>query len=152
MTPQKAILYRRLLSAGIRSDYDQYIDSLLEEEQPLSELTLELACSLSDLNRTVSLLDAYLKTVTWEEAEIYPEILYRLTCLMDKGEITQRTALDALIAVFSTIPWEARWEIPWRAVADLDFDYWEAYYGFSDMNWALDSFEKLLREEVKEHD
>ncbi len=147
MTPQKAILYRRLLSAGIRSDYEAYIEGLLETESPLSELTLGLACSLSDLNRTVSLLDAYLQTVTWEEREVYPDLLRHLRCLVDKGELSLPVALDGLIAILSTMPYEVQWEEPWRRAKELDYYYWEARSGYPDMAWVLDFFEKLLREE-----
>ena len=152
MSPELAIYYRRMLSVDIPTDYEQYIDLALEQEAILSELLLELACSLSDWNRTISLLDEYLRTVFWEEQKVYARIIAQLRVLCRSGELSYEDGLKAIFSIFSTLPFEVRVEKPWIRLYDLEDDYLDICYGYYTIDWILKEFQKLLNEEVNNND
>ena len=60
MTPDEAQYYLLMLRLGEYAAYDQALDRLLEEQDPLSDLVLELACCMSDRRETISVLRNFL--------------------------------------------------------------------------------------------
>ena len=60
MTPDEAQYYLLMLRLGEYATYDQALDRLLLEQDPLSPLVLELACCMSDRRETISVLHNFL--------------------------------------------------------------------------------------------
>lgn len=55
---------------GFFDDYDTWLNGHLETEEPLSDIILELSCSQSDINKTVSVLHNYCNGKTFDEIEL----------------------------------------------------------------------------------
>lgn len=75
MTAEMAAFYRRMLSVGLTDTYERDMDLALEKEDPLSDLLLDLAFCLSDTDKTISILDDYIRARVLDEDKIYPLIL-----------------------------------------------------------------------------
>lgn len=56
---EDAFFYKNLLMLGYESNYDEWLDSYLESEDPLSDIVLDLSCCSSDVGKTISLLHNY---------------------------------------------------------------------------------------------
>lgn len=53
---EDAFFYKYLLMLGYEENYDAWLSSRLESENPLSDTVLELSCCSSDMRKTISLL------------------------------------------------------------------------------------------------
>ncbi len=68
MKREDAFYYKQLLSLGYSDGFYEWFDSFLEADKPLSDIVLELACSGSDINKTISLLHNYCLEQPFDEA------------------------------------------------------------------------------------
>ena len=59
MKREDAFFYKYLLMLGYEENYDAWLSSCLESEDPLSDIVLELSCCSSDVKKTISLLHNY---------------------------------------------------------------------------------------------
>lgn len=59
MKREDAFFYKYLLMLGYEENYDAWLSSRLESEDPLSDIVLELSCCGSDMRKTISLLHNY---------------------------------------------------------------------------------------------
>ncbi len=56
---EDAFYYENLLRVGFSGDYEEWLDSCLQSEDPLSGIVLELSTCGSDVNKTISVLHNY---------------------------------------------------------------------------------------------
>lgn len=70
MKREDAFYYKQLLTLGFSDGFDEWFDSLLEADKPLSDIVLELACCGSDINKTISLLNSYCLEQPLDEATV----------------------------------------------------------------------------------
>ncbi len=61
MTGEEAYYYKILLQYGFTDDYDRWLNTALEGEDPLSNIVLELSLCGSDVEKTLSCLTNYCK-------------------------------------------------------------------------------------------
>ncbi len=66
---EEAYYHRILLSCGYDGEYDKWLESLLDEE-PLSDLALELVSCGSDLKNTVGCLENYCRGIALDEERV----------------------------------------------------------------------------------
>lgn len=59
MKLEDAVYYECLLSLGETNEYDEWLNDLLENQSPLSEIVLELSYCGSDYDKAISLLHNY---------------------------------------------------------------------------------------------
>ncbi len=59
MTREDAYYYKNLLMLGFFDEYDDWLNSCLELEDPLSDIVLELSCCSADVKKAISLLHNY---------------------------------------------------------------------------------------------
>lgn len=78
MTYEHAMYHKLMLEAGLRDKYDRALDALLEDEEPLSELVLELAFCTADIKKTIAVLDDFLWTA--DRKKIDSEAVFQLVC------------------------------------------------------------------------
>ena len=50
MNREDAFCHKIMLMAGLDGGYDEWLNTYLEKEDPLSDIVLELACCGSDIN------------------------------------------------------------------------------------------------------
>lgn len=125
MTPEKAQYYWMMLRLGLREAYDRELDRLLQEEDPLSPLTLELADSISDVNRTISVLRNHLWARPADQRQVCGLILDDLRrAYLAERRCAEETA-RALQAILAMVDDSA--EPPWVELYAMtyDFELWE---------------------------
>lgn len=136
MTNEEAKAYLLLLRLGFYEAYDRKLDEALEQEDPLSDLTLALALCGADLNDTISQLKSF----------------------TDHKDINDEAVLDL---VWQEIQWLycngvlRSWQLP-DVIATLycyagfpDTDLWntvrECYYDYEDDLISLEYLVEILK-------
>lgn len=115
MTPEKAQYHLLMLRLGQREEYDRELDRILEAEDPLPPLILELAVSMSDLNKTISVLREYLHHRPADQQQVYDLVLADVHRKYDTKEWDAVRTAGFL--------WEIR-----RAAWDFSEDPWDGLY------------------------
>lgn len=145
MTPQQAQYHLLMLRLGEYDEYDQALDRLLEEQDPLSPLVLELACCMSDRQKTISVLHNFLLDHPADERQLMESQLAWVRRQYSEKAMTAVQAAEYLSRVYdvksSLEPW---WEM---------FVYLDEYELYTDGMISLSVFEqcfeaRLLRDEM----
>lgn len=78
LTYEDALFHKLLLEAGVTNEFAPLIDRMLAEEEPLSELALELAYSGADANKQLAALNAFLSRaseLSVDMDEVYAKLI-----------------------------------------------------------------------------
>ena len=112
-----------LMRAGLDDGYDAWLDGYLEAEDPLSDIVLNLASCGSNMNETISCLNAYCgeKTAV-DESQLCDRLRIFLKNAYHGGRMSQREVVDVMHRIAS-----ANGD-PWGAEADL----WDEFYYMED--------------------
>ncbi len=145
MTVEMAAFYRRMLSVGLSNTYQRDIGLALEKEDPLSELLLDLAFCLSDVNKTISILDNYIGGCALDEYRIYPMIVAEMQALYNNNRLNLEQIAEALFGILEDAG--LCYEGPWEKVMYLSYEYDEVKDGCLYMDDFLDSFTEYLSNE-----
>lgn len=109
MTPEQAAYHRLMLLAGLPEAFEQELDQALEQEDPLTPLTLELACCMSDLNRTLSVLHNHLLDHPANEHQVYELVLAGFRRQYTEGKLDELRVCQCLTQIQSSCdaiePW-----------------------------------------------
>ena len=112
-----------LLQSGLDDGYDAWLDGYLETEDPLSDIVLNLASCGSNMNETISCLNAHcgLKPAV-DERKICDRLRNFLKDAYHNGRMSQREVVDAMhrIALAHDAPW------------DSETDIWDEFYYMED--------------------
>jgi hypothetical protein len=81
LTREDAYYFMILLNLGIRDEFDKCLDFHLENENPLSEIVMNLALCGSDVNKTITCLVSYSKQAQTD----YSEVCNRLRMFLKEG-------------------------------------------------------------------
>ena len=71
MTPESAEYHRLMLMVGLRDRFDQEFDQALEQENPLSDLILNLSSCVSDFDEASSILHSYAVDNKFDEQKVF---------------------------------------------------------------------------------
>ena len=116
MNPEEVCFHYLVLLSGIRDTYDAALDRVLEQEDPLSDLTLALSGCMSDVNQPLFVLKEYLLDHPVREEYVYPWIIKELGDRQRAGTMTYEQAG----AAFSAMAREGDFREP-EIWADLTF-------------------------------
>lgn len=109
MTPKEAQYYLLMLRLGEYDEYDQALDRLLEEQDPLSPLVLELAFCMSDRQKTISVLHNFLLDHPVEERTVMESQLEWVRKQYRKQAMTAVQAGNYLYRLIVANDWEDPW-------------------------------------------
>ncbi|MBE6871523.1 MAG: hypothetical protein E7491_06165 [Ruminococcaceae bacterium] len=70
MRLEDAYYFKILLLNGISDGYSEWLSTLLDQQDPLSDILLELSFCISDINKTISLLNNYCSGQPFDEKEV----------------------------------------------------------------------------------
>lgn len=70
MKREDAFYFKNMLMLGLFDGYDEWLNSHLESENPLSDITLELSCCGSNVNKIISVLQNYCLQQPIDEAVV----------------------------------------------------------------------------------
>ena len=136
MTPEQAQYYLTLLKLGEYDEYDQALDRLLEEQDPLSDLVLELAFCMSDRRQTISVLHNFLLDHPADRQVLYDAYLTGLRKRYQSGAMSPHQTAAYLYSLITANDWESPWD-------DL-FVYLYEYDLYDDGYISREVFEKCF--------
>ena len=147
MTLEKAVFYRRMLSVGLSDTYQTEIECAIEQEALLSGLLLDLALCLSDINKTISVLDGYIAGREADEEQVYEMLLSELRKLYLSDAISLQQAAEALLTIQES---ESLYcGEGWSDLLFLSYEYDDVKDGYCSMEDFLKLFLKFLCPEGK---
>ena len=112
-----------LMRAGLDDGYDEWLDSYLEAEDPLSDIVLNLALCGSDLNRVISCLNGYCgENPAVDERQICERLRRYLKNTYHCGQMDQRGVVEAMYRIASAH----------GDPGDVNFDIWGDFYYLDD--------------------
>lgn len=120
MTPEQAQHHLTMLKLGECDEYDRALDRLLLEQDPLSDLVLELACCMSDRRQTISVLHNFLLDHPADQQVLYDAYLTGLRRRYESGAMTPRQAAEYLYSLIVAHDWEEPWSDLYRYCDMLD--------------------------------
>lgn len=109
MTPEQAQEHLLMLRLGEYEEYDRALDQLLLEEDPLSPLTLELACCMSDREKTISVLREFLLDHPAEKQPLMEKHLDYVRSCYAKKAMTSEEAVRYLHGLLVASNYEDPW-------------------------------------------
>lgn len=122
MNREDAFYYENLLVIGFSDEYDNWLNSLLETENPLSDITLDLAGCGSDKNKTISVLREYRSEQPVDEKNVCERLRLFLKTLYDSGKMEKGQVVSAMHTIASHV----------GAPDDFDVETWGDMFYFDD--------------------
>lgn len=112
MTPERAEYHRLLLLVGFKEEYERELDEILETVDPIISPELELACCMSDLEETISVLYNYVITSGVDEQKVFDMVMTDLRRRYSEHTVTTKEMVDILdrIALHSDSDSNSLWE------------------------------------------
>lgn len=134
MTYEYAVYLKLLLLCGYNEELEKYIDTALIEQDPLSDIVLELSTASSNDKKLLSILNEYLLQVKDTDID-YNETVFDLVIAFLKTKYNEEsmpmaeiTSLMYKLAVYT----ERYWDEPWHTMYFMG-DLWdEVESGFID--------------------
>lgn len=112
MTPERAEYHRLMLLVGFEEEYERELNEILETVDPITSPELELACCMSDLRETISVLYNYVIASSIDEQKVFDMILTELRRRYAEKMVTTKEMVDILnrIALHSVCDSNNIWE------------------------------------------
>ncbi len=104
MTREEAYYKRIQLLCGFWDDYDKWLDSYLETEEPLSNIVLQLLDCHSDMKEGVYHLNLYCQEQPFDEDSVYVKLRMWVRDEYKKGIFTLDQLMSALFRFSQKIP------------------------------------------------
>ena len=96
MTREDAYYERIMLLCGYWDNYDEWIDSYLETEDPLSDIVLELLDCHGDIKEVEHRLNLYCLETPFDEESVYVRLRLYLRDGYKNGNLTKDDVMSAL--------------------------------------------------------
>ena len=104
MTREDAYYERIMLLCGYWDDYDEWLDSYLETEDPLSDIVLELLDCHDDIKEVEHRLNLYCLEAPFDEESVYIRLRLYLRDGYKNGNLTKDDVMSALFRFSQKIP------------------------------------------------
>lgn len=124
MTLERAYYYKLMLEVGLTESFDQELDELLEQEDPLSELALALSTCGGKREEQVHILDEYIRDTAPEEIDKDAVFSFVADELRERYEQNPDPDLEAFTMLMHNIARYSGW---WQ-----DFEPWATMYLMND--------------------
>ena len=125
MTPEAAEYHRIMLLVGLRDRFDQEFDHALEQENPLSDLILNLTSCASDLDKASSILHSYAVDNNFKEQEVYDLVIADIRNRYFSGQLSRMETAEIIHTL----------------TAYLDKDCCEPWWLLFDIAYALEDYQ-----------
>ena len=103
---------------GFSEGYDEWLNSYLEIEEPLSDIVLELSFCTLDVNKTISLLHRYCEEQKFDKGAVAD----RLRLFFKEAYYSNRMSKEEIISSMH------RLALNIGDPGNCDFDWWESMY------------------------
>ena len=145
MTLERAYYHKLMLEVGLAESFDQELDEMLEQEDPLSELTLALSTCGGDRNEQIHILNDYILSVPKEQID--KDAVFSLVAEDFRTRYEQSPeTLEQLTRQMGSAAWLSGWwtEDPWNAMYLMSDWYDDIEARLLPRDVFLESFRKLL--------
>jgi len=121
MTAEMAMYYSAMLQVGLGDNFYRAFDKALEEEEPLSSLTLSLCDCISDVNAVLHILMEYTLDHAVDEQVVCDLILEDVRVRYDSGEMSRVDVVTTLYDIARLLDkwWE---DDPWDYLMIMSYD------------------------------
>lgn len=120
MTPEIVEYHRAMLLVGLGDPFYRAFDEALEQEDPLSDLTLSLCTCISDEGAVLHILREYTLDHPFDEQAVCDLILDDLRHRYQAGEMTRAQVVDTLYRIVKAL--DKFWAEPWHSLTDMSYD------------------------------
>ena len=147
MTVEEAVYYKYLLLCGYAGELEEYVDRALEEEDPLSNIILELSTCGSSHNRILEVLNSFILSVPKEQIDqsrIFSLVLDFLRRLYHDESMPMDKLTELMYRI--SVQTEDAWEEPWHTMNIMGDLYNEAQIGFICMDSYMETFHRFINE------
>ena len=103
MNREDVFYYENLLVIGFSDEYDKWLNSFLESENPLSSITLDLAFCGSDKDKTISVLRQYRLEQPIDEKNVCNRLRLFLKKTYESGKMEKGQVVSAMYAIASHV-------------------------------------------------
>ena len=146
MTYEYAVYFKLLLLCGYRDELQQYIDNALVEQDPLSEIILELSTAGSDDKRALSMLNEFLRQVVDSDSD-WDKTVFELVMSFLKreyvhNEMSMKNITDLMYKL--AVHTERYYYEPWYTMYLIGELFDEAETGYIDKADYQQKFEAFL--------
>lgn len=121
MTPEQAAYHMLMLELDLAQEYEQELDRLLEEQDPLSPLVLDLAFCMSDRRQTISVLHNFLLDHPADEEQVCDMILADMTRRYVDRSMTAEEIANCLYRCAENSG-KDYFDGPWERLYDFSYD------------------------------
>ena len=104
MTREDAYYERIMLLCGYWDNYDEWLDSYLETEDPLSDIVLELLDCHGDIKEVEHRLNLYCLEAPFDEESVYIRLRLYLRDGYKNGNLSKDDVMSALFSFSQKIP------------------------------------------------
>ena len=104
MTREDACYERIMLLCGYWDNYDEWLDSYLETEDPLSDIVLELLDCHGDIKEVEHRLNLYCLEAPFDEESVYIRLRLYLRDGYKNGNLSKDDVMSALFLFSQKIP------------------------------------------------
>lgn len=149
MPHEYAVFFKLLLLCGYKDDMEQYLDTALVEQNPLSDIVLELSSTGLDDKKRLSMLNEYIRQV--QDSDLDYETVFKLVMAFLKRKyvegamsIKDMTGLMERIAVYT----ERYQDEPWQTMYVLGILFDEAEEGYIDKADYQRTFDAFVNDNI----
>ncbi len=150
MTHEQAYYHKYMMEIGLYDDFDRALDTMLEQEDPLSEFALDLSVCGKDRNKQLAVLNEYVRKVPPEE--INRDLVFSLVAAHFLSMYEQNPdQLEQITGWMSSVAEATEWcadSALWETMSCIRFYFNEAQDGDITKECFMECLTKLLREKT----
>ena len=149
MTYEQATYFKLLLLCGYRDELRQYIDNALVEQNPLSNIILELSTCGLDNKKTLFVLNEFLRQgnsdIDWDKA-VFEMVMSFLKKAYDHDNMSMKKITDLMYQI--AVHTDRYHNEPWQTMYYMGDLFDEAKAGYIDKADYQRKFERFIRESI----
>lgn len=150
MTYEYAAYFRLLLLCGYNDELQQYVDKALVEEEPLSDVVLELALTGADDRKKLSVLNEYLRQTDDSDIDYDNAVFDYVMSFLKRKYIDESMSLEAVTELMYRFAiYTKRWhDEPWYTMDTMSGVLSEVRDGCVSIEVYRRRFEKFINDRV----
>ena len=150
MTFEQAAYFRLLLLCGYGEELEKYLDTALEEQEPLTDIVLELATCGPDEKRILSILNSYIWQVKESEIDYDEAVFPMVMSFLRRKDQDQRLSAKEMTDLMYKIARNSDRYMgePWLTMYLLGDRYSDMEAGYLDRNVFWNEFHAFLYHNV----
>ncbi len=134
MTYEYAVYFKLLLLCGYKDELEQYVDNALAEQNPLSDIVLELAMAGSDDKKVLSVLNEYLMQVNDSDIDYNRTVFDLVISFLKRKYVEYAMPMKDITDLMYRIAYytERYFDEPWTTMYLMGYLFGEAEEGYID--------------------